>query len=74
MLTCLRVGALWERRRQTTSGRSYSSPLAGLFPGWRAGYVMARLGDNLLTRIPLLQLAGSNFELVASLPRPAVNV
>jgi SAM-dependent methyltransferase len=48
-----------------------SSPLAGLFPGWRSGYTLARLGDNLLTRIPLLQRIGSNFEVVASLPPPA---
>jgi SAM-dependent methyltransferase len=48
-----------------------SSPLAGLFPGWRGGYTAARLGDDLLTRIPLLQRLGSNFELVASLPPPA---
>jgi SAM-dependent methyltransferase len=48
-----------------------SSPLAGLFPGWRGGYSAARIGDDLLTRIPLLQRLGSNFELVASLP-PAV--
>ena len=44
-----------------------SSPLAGLFPGWRAGYAAARLADNLITAIPLLQRAGSNFELVAKL-------
>ena len=45
-----------------------SSPLAGLFPGWRAGYTAARIGDDLITAIPLLQRCGSNFELVASLP------
>ena len=50
-----------------------SSPLAGLFPGWRAGYKLARLGDDLITRIPLLQRAGSNFEIVASLPPRAAN-
>ena len=49
-----------------------SSPLAGLFPGWRAGYTAARRADNLITAIPLLQRAGSNFELVASLPPAAV--
>jgi SAM-dependent methyltransferase len=43
-----------------------SSPLAGLFPGWRAGYAAARLADDLVTRIPLVKLCGSNFELVAS--------
>jgi SAM-dependent methyltransferase len=45
-----------------------SSPLAGLFPGWRSGYNIARIADNLITRIPLLQLLGSNFELVARFP------
>ncbi len=49
-----------------------SSPLAGLFPGWRAGYTTARMADNLITAIPLLQRAGSNFELVASIPPAAV--
>ena len=51
-----------------------SSPLAGLFPGWRSGYRVARLADDLITRIPLVQLMGSNFELVASLPPAAVKI
>jgi SAM-dependent methyltransferase len=45
-----------------------SSPLAGLFPGWRSGYQAARLADDGITKIPLLQRLGSNFELVASFP------
>jgi SAM-dependent methyltransferase len=49
-----------------------SSPLAGLFPGWRSGYSVARLLDNVAIRLPLLQRIGSNFEVVASLPPPAV--
>ena len=49
-----------------------SSPLAGLFPGWRRGYLAARLWDDYLIEIPLLQRIGSNFELVASLPPLAV--
>jgi SAM-dependent methyltransferase len=49
-----------------------SSPLAGLFPGWRAGYKIARGADDGITKIPLLQRLGSNFELVASLPPRAV--
>jgi SAM-dependent methyltransferase len=49
-----------------------SSPLAGLFPGWLRGYVTARIWDDFLIRVPLLQRIGSNFELVASLPPPAV--
>jgi SAM-dependent methyltransferase len=50
-----------------------SSPLAGLFPGWRTGYLAARAADNLITSVPLLQRAGSNFELVASLPPASVD-
>jgi len=45
-----------------------SSPLAGLFPGWRGGYNVARAADDAITKIPLVQRLGSNFELVASLP------
>jgi SAM-dependent methyltransferase len=44
-----------------------SSPLAGLFPGWRAGFSAARLADDLITKIPAVQRCGSNFELVAEL-------
>ena len=43
-----------------------STPLSGLFPGWRAGYEAARRVDNLLIRVPLLRLLGSNFELLAT--------
>jgi SAM-dependent methyltransferase len=49
-----------------------SSPLAGLFPGWSGGYNVARAADNAVTRIPLVQRLGSNFELVASFPPAAV--
>jgi len=42
-----------------------SSPLAGLLPGWRAGYAMARRADNVLLRISPLRRMGSNFEIVA---------
>jgi SAM-dependent methyltransferase len=42
-----------------------SSPLAGLLPGWRAGYRAARVLDELLIRTPLLRRLGSNFELCA---------
>ena len=45
-----------------------SSPLAGLFPGWRSGYRVARVVDDLITRIPWLQVMGSNFEIVGRLP------
>lgn len=42
-----------------------SSPLAGLFPGWRAGYDAARGIDEILRRTPLLRRMGSNFEIIA---------
>lgn len=51
-----------------------SSPLAGLFPGSRPTYMMSRIADDFITKIPLLQRCGSNFELVASLPPRATNV
>ena len=41
-----------------------SSPLAGLFPGWRAGYRAMRAIDEWLLRTPL-RAVGSNFEIVA---------
>jgi SAM-dependent methyltransferase len=40
-----------------------SSPLAGLFPGWRSGYRLARRLDDALLRVPALRRRGSNFEL-----------
>ena len=42
-----------------------SSPLAGLFPGWGAGYRMARRLDDWVLRVPALARRGSNFELLA---------
>ena len=42
-----------------------STPLAGLFPGWRLGYRTTRLLDEVLIRAPLLNRASSNFEVVA---------
>ncbi len=42
-----------------------SSPLAGLFPGWRAGYRAARVLDDWLLRVPALRRRGSNFEVIA---------
>jgi cyclopropane fatty-acyl-phospholipid synthase-like methyltransferase len=41
-----------------------SSPLAGLFPGWRAGYLMMRALDDVLVHTPLSRV-GSNFELLS---------
>lgn len=45
-----------------------SSPLAGLFPRWRAGYRAARVIDELLIRTPLLARLGSNLEIIARRP------
>jgi SAM-dependent methyltransferase len=42
-----------------------STPLAGLLPGWRAGYRAARALDDWVLRIGALRRRGSNFELVA---------
>jgi SAM-dependent methyltransferase len=42
-----------------------STPLAGLFPGWRSGYRATRAMDEALVRTPLLNRASSNFEVVA---------
>ncbi|HTP32724.1 MAG TPA: class I SAM-dependent methyltransferase [Candidatus Acidoferrales bacterium] len=44
-----------------------SSPLAGLFPGWRAGYRLARRVDNGVLRTPLARW-GSNFEVIVRRP------
>jgi hypothetical protein len=41
-----------------------SSPLAGLFPGWRSGYEAMRVVDEWILRTPL-RAVGSNFEIVA---------
>jgi SAM-dependent methyltransferase len=42
-----------------------SSPLAGLFPSWRAGYRLARAVDDAVLRTPLRRW-GSNFELLVT--------
>jgi SAM-dependent methyltransferase len=42
-----------------------SSPLAGVFPGWRSGYRAARWLDDRLLRVPVLRRCGSNFEITA---------
>jgi cyclopropane fatty-acyl-phospholipid synthase-like methyltransferase len=44
-----------------------STPLAGLFPGWAAGYRAARVLDEALVRAPGLRWVASNFELLARL-------
>jgi SAM-dependent methyltransferase len=45
-----------------------STPLAGLFPGWRFGYQATRALDEALVRTPVLKRVGSNFEVVAHKP------
>ena len=42
-----------------------SSPLAGLFPGWGAGYRLARKVDDVVLRVPGMKRLGSNFEVIA---------
>lgn len=42
-----------------------SSPLAGLFPGWRTGYRIARVMDDGILQVPFLRGFGSNFEVIA---------
>jgi SAM-dependent methyltransferase len=49
-----------------------STPLAGLFPSWKAGYRLGRLLDEGLTRVPLLRQFSSNFELIARFEPRAV--
>jgi len=44
-----------------------SSPLAGLAPGWRMGYRVARVLDDAILRLPALRRMGSNFEILARL-------
>jgi SAM-dependent methyltransferase len=58
-----------EKTAQLLGGRMSmydfgSSPLAGLFPGWRAGYAVARALDDVLLRVSFLRRLGSNFEVV----------
>jgi SAM-dependent methyltransferase len=47
-----------------------SSPLAGLFPAWGAGYRLARRLDDWILRVPTLERRGSNFEVIARAPGP----
>jgi ubiquinone/menaquinone biosynthesis C-methylase UbiE len=42
-----------------------STPLAGLFPSWAAGYKVARGLDTALTACPGVRALSSNFELIA---------
>ncbi len=44
-----------------------SSPMAGLFPGWRGGYQLSRKIDDALLRLAFCRRYGSNFEIIARL-------
>lgn len=62
------TAALFRAAKLETSVAIYdfaSSPLAGVFPGWRTGYRLARALDNGILRIPGLRRLGSNFEVIA---------
>jgi SAM-dependent methyltransferase len=62
------VTALFEPEGFECQGGYYdfvSSPLAGLFPGWRFGYACARRLDDAIVRLPGIRRFGSNFELIA---------
>jgi ubiquinone/menaquinone biosynthesis C-methylase UbiE len=45
-----------------------STPIAGLFPSWKAGYRLGRFADEGLTRLPLMRELSSNFELIGRRP------
>jgi len=51
-----------------------STPLAGLFPSWAAGYRLARRLDEALTACPGVRALSSNFELMAYRPRMAESI
>ena len=51
-----------------------STPLAGLFPSWAAGYRLARRLDQALTACPGVRAFSSNFELIAYRPRMAASI
>jgi ubiquinone/menaquinone biosynthesis C-methylase UbiE len=42
-----------------------STPLAGILPGWRSTYRLARIADDLLISVPGIRAFSSNFELIA---------
>jgi cyclopropane fatty-acyl-phospholipid synthase-like methyltransferase len=62
------TGALFRRAGLDTQTDTYdfgSSPFAGLFPGWRKGYLAARMIDDFLLKAGPLRRVGSNFEVIA---------
>jgi SAM-dependent methyltransferase len=63
------TGELFRRGGLATEVSMYdfgSSPLAGLFPSWAAGFQLARRIDDALLRRPALARLGSNFELLST--------
>jgi cyclopropane fatty-acyl-phospholipid synthase-like methyltransferase len=65
------TGELFRRAGMDARVETYdfgSSPVAGLFPGWRAGYQLARRLDDGILRVPMLRRYGSNFEVIARNP------
>jgi len=66
-----RTARLFEGSWQEVHSGVYdfgSSPLAGLLPGWRAGYRIARRIDDVLLASAMLRRSGSNFEVIAKRP------
>ena len=62
------TGGLFRRGGFETSVSAYdfgSSPLAGLLPGWGAGYRAARVLDDVLLHAAPFRRFGSNFEILA---------
>jgi SAM-dependent methyltransferase len=69
-LSAEETATLYRAAGWTTSVSMYdfgSSPLAGLCPGWSAGYRMARRLDDAVLRVPGIARWGSNFEVIARL-------
>lgn len=67
-LTPSQTCALFEKAGLDTNLGWYdfaSTPVAGLFPSSKAAYTASRFADDLITRVPLVNRLGSNFELVA---------
>lgn len=64
--TRLLFGKKWSSVRTDTYDFG-SSPMAGLFPGWRSGYQISRSIDDMLLRGSFFRRFGSNFEVIAKL-------
>ena len=62
--TRLLFGKEWAQVR-TDAYDFGSSPMAGLFPGWRGSYEFSRKVDDALLRFCFFRRYGSNFEIIA---------